>query len=288
MKEKNIKFVYFSEEKAKEFLTNNSYYKKITSYQNNFHSYIEDGNKKYSDLDFSYLVELSTLDMEFRFLVLKMCLNIEHALKIIIINKCLEAKEDGYSIIEEYFSLHQDAKGEILKHATSSYCKELILEHKNRIPIWVFLEVISFGELCRFCKFLSDRGYFYPWEIDIIFNVRGLRNAAAHNHCLFSRLIRTDVKPINKVRQYVEENDEITKTQKNMNLKSRCINDFVTLLFAFEYYVKSEGIVRHTREDINQLFFGRMLQRKEYFNNCLTVTNAYGFVKKILDKWCTK
>lgn len=288
MKNKNVKFNYFTEEQTKRFLENNSYYKKITSYENNFHYYVESGMKKYSDLDFAYLVELSTLDMEFRFLVLKMCLNIEHALKIIIINKCLEKKEDGYSIIKEYFEENENVKKEILQHANNSYCEELISENRNRIPIWVFLEVISFGELCRFCKFLEHKGYFQKWEIDVIFNVRVLRNAAAHNHCLFSRLIRTDVKPINKVRQYVEQMDGITKTQKNQNLKSRCIHDFVTLLFAFEYYIKSEGIINHTKEDMEQLFFNRMLQRKAYFKNCITVKNAYGFVKKVLDKWCEK
>lgn len=151
--------------------------------------------------------------------ILKMCLNIEHALKIIIVNKCLEVNEDGYSIIEEYFLKYEDAKEEILKHASNSYCEELIVEHKNRIPVWVFLEVISFGELCGFCKFMSDKNYFQKWEIDVIFTVRGLRNAAAHNHCLFSRLVRTDVKPINKVRQYVEQVEEITKTQKKFEFE---------------------------------------------------------------------
>lgn len=28
--------------------------------------------------------------------------------------------------------------------------------------------------------------------------------------------------------------------------------------------------------------------RKPDFKNCITITNAYGFVKKILDKWCIR
>ena len=226
--------------------------------------------------------------MEFRFLVLKMCLNIEHTLKIMLINKCLLKNENGYSIVKEYFLKQGDMREEILKRSNNTYCEELINKHKSNMPLWVFLEVISFGELSKFCKFLADKGYFLPWEVEIIFNVRSFRNAAAHNHCLFSQLIRTDTKPINKVRQYVEGIEKITKTQKNMNLKSKCINDFVTLLFAFEYYVKSEGIINHTREDINHLFFVRMPRKKEYFEKCITVKNAYEFIQKILDNWCKK
>ena len=36
---------------------------------------------KYVNLDFAYLVELSTLDMYFRRLIVGMCLDIEHVLK---------------------------------------------------------------------------------------------------------------------------------------------------------------------------------------------------------------
>ena len=287
MLDKNIKFELFTQDDAKIFLINNSYYKKVTSYQNNFHTYIEDGKKKYSDLDFAYLVELSRLDMEFRFLVMKMCLNFEHALKVLLINKCLENKEDGYEILENYFNNRPDAKDEIIKHANNSYCQELILANQERMPVWVFLEVTSFGGLCHFCKFLSKKGYFNEWEIDLFFNVRNFRNAAAHSHCLFSQLIRTNNNEINyKVRNYVAQIDDITKTEKKNNLKSKCINDFVTLLFAFEYYVKSEGIIGHTKKEIDELFNERMLQKKEYFVNCNSVKNAYNFVKKILDKWC--
>ena len=104
MKNKNIQFnEAYSEEQAVAFLKGQSYYKKITSYQNNFQYSNIDGKKKYMNLDFAYLVELSKLDMEFRFLVIRMCLNIEHAAKVYIINKCIENGEDGYSIVEEYF-----------------------------------------------------------------------------------------------------------------------------------------------------------------------------------------
>lgn len=287
MKDKGIKFEICSESDAIKFLTNNSYYKKVSSYQNNFHTIVNKENKKiFTDLDFAYLIELSRLDMEFRFLVMRMCLNFEHTLKIVVLNKCLARGEDGYKVIEEYISKFPHEIENIKLHKSNAYCHDLIEANENRMPIWVFLEVISFGGLRKFCSFLKRRNYFKEWEIDVFSTIASLRNAAAHSHCLFSQLYRSNKeRPINRVRVYVESIEEIGKTEKNNNLKSICIKDFVTLLYAFEYYVKSEGIIKHTREELNYLFNERMLQNKEYFLNCLTVRNAYNFVKKVVDNW---
>lgn len=67
MKEKGIKFEICSESDAIKFLTDNSYYKKVSSYQNNFHTVIsKSGKKVFTDLDFAYLIELSRLDMDIK------------------------------------------------------------------------------------------------------------------------------------------------------------------------------------------------------------------------------
>lgn len=227
------------------------------------------------DLDFSYLVELSVLDMEFRFLIIRMCLNIEHASKVYIINKCIDHHEDGYSIVEEYFeNQSNNIKDKILKNANNSYCMDLVVENQNRMPLWVLIEVVSFGDLCHFYKFVSQKGYVKTEEVDLLFHVRNFRNAAAHNHCLFSQLKSQNERPLPIVSQYVANYDNITKSERRSRLASKCINDFVTLLVSFEYYIKSDGIRKHTKEDIQSLFFERMLYNKEYFKTCNTVKNA--------------
>ena len=77
-------------------LTNVNNYLRTASYRKNYQKYRNGIHKgKYIDLDFSYLQELSTTDMHFRFIVSKMCLDIEHDLKVkmlkdIKIRKCRE------------------------------------------------------------------------------------------------------------------------------------------------------------------------------------------------------
>lgn len=102
---------------------------------------------------------------------------------------------------------------------------------------------------------------------------------------MFSQLKSQDEKSLPIVSQYVAKIESITKSERKSRLSSKCINDFVTLLVAFEYYIKSNGILKHTKEDIRNLFFDRMLLHKDYFKHCNTVKNAYIFANKILDIW---
>ena len=51
------------------------------------------------ELDFAYLQESSTIDMHFRFIISKMCLDIEHDLKVKILRDIeLNPSCDGYDI----------------------------------------------------------------------------------------------------------------------------------------------------------------------------------------------
>ena len=60
MKSGGIKFDIVSEESAKEFISNNTYYFKLKSFQKN---YYKNKDGKYIDLEFAYLKDFSTIDM---------------------------------------------------------------------------------------------------------------------------------------------------------------------------------------------------------------------------------
>lgn len=88
LKQKNIKFNYISEKAAEEYLKLNNNYYNLTSYKHNFERYLYDGKfiNKYIDLDFAYLMDMATIDYRLRLLLFKMIIDIEHYLKIKILN----------------------------------------------------------------------------------------------------------------------------------------------------------------------------------------------------------
>lgn len=209
LKNKNIKFVYCKEEEAEKYLRENNNYYNITAYKNNFPKYqFGDLTGKYIDLDFAYLKDLSIIDYRTRILLFKMIIDIEHYLKIRILNKVEELiDEDGYNIVNLYLEYdYNDIKypkrvhESIRKKVTNEYYNKIFSKYDidgdtkiENIPIWEFLEIITFGELINFFEFftkhynLDDRKYIF-----ILREINKLRNAVAHNSCVLSELEKKD------------------------------------------------------------------------------------------------
>ena len=124
MQTKGIRFDIVNEKDAKTFLENNNYYMKLASYRENYDK--RKSNGQYINLDFAYLQELSTIDMHLRYLILEMCLDIEHALKIRLL-KDIEnnPEEDGYDIIRRFVTKYERSCQNIQRHKSSEYCREI-------------------------------------------------------------------------------------------------------------------------------------------------------------------
>lgn len=101
LKERGISFHLYSEDDALIFLQENSYLTKVSAYRKNYQKHPAGPNKdKYINLDFAYLVELSKIDMHLRRLVMTLCLDLEHAIKVALMNDILDnPDEDGYNIV---------------------------------------------------------------------------------------------------------------------------------------------------------------------------------------------
>lgn len=104
MKEENIKFEKSSEKDAIKYLSENNNYYNVTAYKNNFVKYqCGEFKGKYIDLDFAYLRDLAIIDYRTRLLLFKMIIDIEHYLKIRILNTIENIdEEDGYNIVNLY------------------------------------------------------------------------------------------------------------------------------------------------------------------------------------------
>lgn len=305
LKQKNIKFEKISESDAEKYLRDNNNYYNVTSYKHNFLKYPSPAGEKeglYQDLDFAYLKDMSIIDHRLRLVLFKMIIDIEHYLKIRILN-IIETidEEDGYRIVNMF--LDKDFNDEkfpkrvhtsIFKKVGSDYYNKIFSKYDidkdkklENIPVWEFLEIITFGELVNFYE-LFAKEYELKEEIKNIFILREigkLRNAVAHNSCVLSDLDKKDnsFTPDFKIIKFLKECGIGKETRSNKLSNSR-IRQITYTLYMFNKIVTSEGIKKNINEDINELFFVRIIHHKEYYNNNELLKSVYEYFKKIIEK----
>lgn len=129
--EKGIQFKYTSEADAENYLTNVNNYLRTAAYRKNYQKYKKGPHRgKYICLDFAYLQELSTIDMHFRFVVSKMCLDIEHDLKVKMLKDIEnDATTDGYDIVKSFLSKHTYIIGKLEATSASPFTHDLIYKY---------------------------------------------------------------------------------------------------------------------------------------------------------------
>lgn len=305
MKAKNIKFELISEESAEKYLRDNNNYYNITSYRHNFEKYVVDGVfvNKYIDLDFAYLKDLAIIDHRVRLLFFKMIIDIEHYLKIRILNLIENINaEDGYRIVNLY--LEKDFNDEkfpkklhksIFNKVGSEYYQKIFSKYDidkdkklENIPIWEFLEIITFGELVNFYEFFS-REYQLKQEMKNIFILREvvkLRNAVAHNSCVLCDLDKKDNEyaPDYKIVDYLNSCG-IGKEARDNKLSNSRIRQMTYTLYMFNEVVTSDGVKRNVVDGINKLFYERIILHKEYYNNNELLKSIYAYFDKIIKQY---
>ena len=305
LKKKNIKFEKISEQEAEDYLRNNNNYYNLTSYKHNFLKYPSPAGEYeglYQDLDFAYLKDMAIIDHRVRLLFFKIIIDIEHYLKIRILNLIENIEEEnGYRAVNMY--LEKDFNDEkfpkkvhnsIFKKVGSEYYNKIFSKYDidqdqqlENIPIWEFLEIITFGELVNFYEFFSKE-YNLTNELKNVFILREivkLRNAVAHNSCLLSDLDRKDnsYAPDYKIINYLND-CEIGKETRSNKLSNSRIRQMTYALYMFNEIVTSEGIKKNVTKDINELFFERIIHHKEYYNNNGLLKSVYLYFKKIIEK----
>lgn len=291
MCEQGIKFDEMSKDKVKQFLSESTYYKKISSYKKNFLMYKKDDKQVYANLDFAYLKELSSIDADLRHIILGICLNIEHSIKVKILNKCVEMGFTGYDIADDFIAKYPKVKDNIISNMNNSYCEDLIQRNINHLPIWVIVEVVSFGDLCLLYKYMVDKDYFGDRKkaeirdtVGILYTVHNLRNAAAHNHCLLRDLrYSDDVDVEHMISKYIADISDINAQQRKKALSTRFYHDMVSLLYAIDFFIQSESMKNRAKESLSAFMNVRAIKNKKYFEKSNSLKNAYAFFKKVID-----
>lgn len=289
MKNKSgIQFNIINEQEAIDFLTNNTYYFKIKSYAKNYEKYSEGENAgKYVNLEFAYLKEMSTLDMYFRRVIMKMTLDTEHFLKTQLLRDfAYNDKEDGYSIIDELFLRYPYIKENINKKERNSACSDLVMKYKGNFAIWNIVEALSFGDFTKLYQLYYQKYKTKGSMEKYLWSVRFLRNAAAHNNCLLNSLrlpYSKKVNPNKSIINFLSKIDSISREARKSKMKNPVIHDFVVTLFVFNSVATSKEIKKKTMEELKGLIDGRFIANKEFFRKNQLIISYYDFVKKVID-----
>ena len=121
-------------------------------------------------------------------------------------------------------------------------------------------------------------------------SVRRLRNACAHNFCLL-----TSFKPVQWFKPDLETSFELLGGNLGISngtisscMKVPLLNDFAVMLSVYTKLISSPKIKELTLQELKDFFDGRMVYKKQYFENYTEIKNAYNFARKVLDYYSGK
>lgn len=302
--EKGILFNEMDEISAESYLREHNNYFRTAAYRENYPKYQAGPNTgKYIRLEFSYLCELSKLDMYLRSILLQMCLDVEHALKVSLLSDIEDNPlEDGYSIVGAFLEKNPSVRSSISHTSGSSFTQKLISKYLTThaeseimktescdCPVWVLLECITFGDFVRLYNFYYERcgkpdKYL---EKGIVNPVRTLRNACGHNSCmLFDLRERTGkTRPGATVTQFIAGITTIGKKERGKKLSCRPLFEICCLLYAEHTYVTAD-VRENQMKKLRSFVDGRLFKHPEAFQESQIVSSAFTFLLKIVDGCC--
>ena len=303
--QKGITFNGMSESEAEAYLTTTNNYLRTASYRKNYRKHRTGPNEgKYIRLDFSYLTELSTVDMHLRAILLKMCISIEHALKVRLLDYIVSLpNEDGYSIVTRFLNNNERVVGSIDSKIDTIFTGGLIDKYfdvcvvventgaaKQRVlnidcPIWVLVELLNFGELLRLCTFCETNYGMPALEYNILNPVRSLRNACAHNNCLLHCLEPgiSNTNPPPEISQYVARIKTIGHEERQKKLTSRPLFEITCLIYMYQK-ITSQAVCQKGMEELRQFTNGRMKRHlNDFFADNQLVSTSFAYLQKLVD-----
>lgn len=310
MKSRGIRFDIIDEAAARRQLQANNNYFKLTSFCDNFSLYTSGPNAgQYERLDFACLQELLMIDLEVRHLLLDMTLDIEHALKVALISfieqRMRAGQEDGYRIVRDFLldegnpSITDRAERidyragnfakKVRQNRKNPYCDVLIAQYSDEMPVWAYVELITFGELQEFAEYCQQRiGWQPPVDLRSVDRVRQLRNACAHGNCIIHDL-RPVPRPENVSNAPRHITDFLTEAgvrpdARIKKLSNPRINQIVHTLYTYDHMVRDPAVRELRLTELQRLMNERIPQRAALFRGNSLLSSCAGFFRRITDR----
>ncbi|MDK2819947.1 MAG: Abi family protein [Mycoplasmataceae bacterium] len=210
-------------------------------------NYEQDVNGKYN-LDFEELEEISKIDFLLRKLILSICLDVEHIIKVKIMNlyneNLIKDCDDkiNYLIENKMFTFSKDK--------SSNYNHKIYEEYKNDWTLFALIEVISFGSLLTLINLLEIDLPFCE-DKDMLWSLKSIRNSAAHNYPMLCNLDSNKNYKINKnIFEFLEEQG--FESLEISYISIPIINDLMCVLWIL-HKITNNKVISKRFEDIDVL-----------------------------------
>lgn len=307
LKKKGVSFDLCTEEQAADYLHTANNLLRTSSYRK-LYPIKQEGQSagEYAGLDFEHLRVLSSLDRQLRNCFLTITLDIEHFARMKILDTCEVRSEDGYQIVRDYASQlnhkgrnhlegslrargaeggsHDDYSGDLIaKHIGTD-------EHLDKMPVWVFLEIIEFRAFCDFYLFCAQR-----WSDEdmtqqhyVLKSVRALRNACAHNSCILNGVGGTsrgsDVKANELVASSLNAHGMKRSKSRRAKLSNPRVVQIAAALYADSLFCTRPQTAERHAQGLAKLR-ANWENTRSLFEKNPAITSFFAFFFKLVDIW---
>lgn len=303
LQNKGVKFDLCSTRDAALYLADKNNFLRLASYRFMFTKQAEGADAgKYLHLDFAYLVDLASMDRLLREVFLLLTLDIEHYAKVKLLSIFnSKSDEDGYAIVKDFKkSLPQKYRNRLDREFDARgrnsaepdvYTGDLIEKYRGEMPIWVFLEIVSFGTFLTFYKFCASRWDDEELEQEhyILKSVKSLRNACAHNSCIINGF-RSGIEklPYETPRAITDAlNTAGVKNGKSRRAKLRNprMGQIAATLYAYNKLVTSDNARKRDNANLRRLR-DRCDLHRDYYEKDNALVSFFDFMSRMFDIWC--
>ena len=182
----------------------------------------------------------------------------------------------------------------IENNRSSIYCRDMLshIPAGQEYPVWVFLEVITFGRFLSFLKFCADyfdddslRDDYYMMK-----KVKSLRNAAGHSNCILNDLA------LRNREDTVDINDRVVKRfcrivpgakyeidHKGPNeIQNDRLKELVTLFSMHSKILPAPTMKSHWHEELESFLVRALRHYDEYYKANPPISNTIQIILKMV------
>jgi len=223
-----------------------------------------------------------------------MTLDIEHFAKVRLMREVTDrADEDGYSIVADYLeSLSERNRSirekEMERLKRDGYSGGMARKYDKEKPVWVLIELLSFGGFINFYLFCADRWKDQRMRSERYFlrQAQAVRNACAHSTNIINGFAPGETSAIRTSREVALALDEmgINRRARRAKMANPRVQQITMMAFAYREMVAGS----HTREMCRGLvgtLKHRAVEHADWYTSTDCGTSAYRFLAKVFDNW---